>query len=76
MQLVPAVVIKVPLTTQTIFPNIQPSFTRERTSIGTPTVARINSTTARLVRTRLSGFRTYKVIEVTKDQQLSPKPIL
>ena len=60
MQFLPAVVIMVPLTMQTIFPNIQPSFTRARTSTGTPTVARMNSTTARLVTTRLSGFRTYK----------------
>ena len=60
MQFLPAVVIKVPLTMQTIFPNFQPSCARERTSTGTPTVARRNSTTARLVRTRLSGFRTYK----------------
>ena len=64
MKLLPAVVTKVPLTTQTVFPNIQPSFIKARISIGTPIVARMNSTTARLVRTRLSGFLTYKRKEV------------
>ena len=64
MKFLPAVVTKVPLTIQTVFPNIHPSFTKARISIGTPIVARMNSTTARLVRTRLSGFLTYKRKEV------------
>ena len=53
VDIVPAVVTKIPLTTHTSFPNVQPLFSKARTSSGIPTDARTNSTAAKLISNKL-----------------------
>ena len=59
---IPEVVATVPVVMHTSFPGPHPSFKRERTSMGTATNARRNSTTARLINKRLEGVRICNVL--------------
>ena len=58
---IPDVVTKLPVIKHTCFPSTHSPSNNARTSIGTPTDARINSIPARLIRSMLMGLRTCNV---------------